>query len=404
LTTDREGFLKYNGPKINYSKEILDGSLNIAPHGLLFELNIYFQEVTYHDFYDYNGLFLTEAGSDLHFDPFAASFFMVTRYEELTNDMRDQHDRFLPTHSIAYKYGFLGRPVVDEWALLIKKEVLRLFPGTKFTERSFQFISTIDVDQAFAYKHRQVFRYIGGFAKSLIRFDFRELSRQMSVYAGNSKDPFDTFKYIEETHKKYGIKPYLFVLFARYGKYDKNNSIHSQGFRELIRYLTQFAEIGLHPSYTSNFDFLLLKEEMKRLAHVSNNWIKSSRQHFLKLKLPQSYYNLIKLGVQSDFSMGYARVVGFRAGTCTPYNYFDIRRNEEMDIKVFPFQVMDRALQKYLKQSPNEAVETIAGLVENVKKVNGTFVSLWHNDALSNYGEYKGWRNVYRRMLEMVYA
>ena len=61
-------------------------------------------------------------------------------------------------------------------------------------------------------------------------------------------------------------------------------------FRELIRYISQFTEIGLHPSYTSNFDFLLLKEEMKKLATVSNKWIKINRQHYLKLKLPETYY------------------------------------------------------------------------------------------------------------------
>ena len=404
ITNNKEEFLNYEGPKLNYSDKRLKDELFIQAHSLLFELNYYFIEITYHHFYDFHGLFLSSSDADLPFDPFAASFYLVTRYEEITDDVKDQHDRFLPSHSIASKYNFLDEPVIDQWAFLIKKKILEKYPNTNFKERNFQFISTLDVDQAFAFKNREAFRIIGSFIRCLIQLDFYEISRQISVYTGSSKDPFDTFDYIEDIHRKYDLTPIIFILFGRYGKYDKNIPTSNQEFKELIRYMSQYAEIGLHPSYTSNFDFLLLKEEMKKLAVVSNKWIKTNRQHYLKLSIPDTYYNLIKIGITTDYSMGYARAAGFRAGTCTPFNFFDIKKNMELDIQVFPFHIMDRALQKYLNMQPKEALQKIEKIVNNVKKVNGTFVSLWHNDALSNYREYKGWRNIYKRMFEIVFS
>jgi len=39
-------------------------------------------------------------------------------------------------------------------------------------------------------------------------------------------------------------------------------------------------------------------------------------------------------------------------------------------------------------------------IIDKVKKVNGTFISLWHNESLSEKWRWKGWRIVYDRLLE----
>ena len=59
-------------------------------------------------------------------DIFAASFFMLTRWEEYVNKNRDIHDRFPATESLAYKQGFLDRPVVNEYVEELKKTYLSL--------------------------------------------------------------------------------------------------------------------------------------------------------------------------------------------------------------------------------------------------------------------------------------
>lgn len=63
---------------------------------------------------------------------------------------------------------------------------------------------------------------------------------------------------------------------------------------------------------------------------------------------------------------------------------------------------MDGTLKDYLKLSPEEGMDYISRLVREVKLVNGTFVSLWHNDAFSDKGAWAGWKEVYEAMLQMT--
>lgn len=98
--------------------------------------------------------------------------------------------------------------------------------------------------------------------------------------------------------------------------------------------------------------------------------------------------------------MGYASLPGFRAGTCTPFPFYDLTSEKETSLRIFPFQVMDGTLNQYMKLSPDEALEECKKLIDEVKKVNGTFISLWHNESLSEMREWKQWRNVYYKLLE----
>ena len=43
---------------------------------------------------------------------------------------------------------------------------------------------------------------------------------------------------------------------------------------------------------------------------------------------------------------------------------------------------MDETLQKYMKLSEDEGFILIKQLMDAVKSVNGTFISLWHNETL----------------------
>ena len=47
-------------------------------------------------------------------DIFASIFFMISRWEEYVNLIRDNHARFPATESLAYNNGLLERAVVDE--------------------------------------------------------------------------------------------------------------------------------------------------------------------------------------------------------------------------------------------------------------------------------------------------
>ena len=125
-----------------------------------------------------------------------------------------------------------------------------------------------------------------------------------------------------------------------------------------------------------------------------------SRQHFLKLTFPNTYRHLIQVGIQSDYTMGYADNIGFRAGIATPFYWYDLENEAMTNLKIYPFQVMEVTLKEYLKLSPEEAIVYVKPLIEATKAVGGTFTTLWHNSTLSETEGYEGWRRVYEAILE----
>ena len=42
----------------------------------------------------------------------------------------------------------------------------------------------------------------------------------------------------------------------------------------------------------------------------------------------------------------------------------------------------------------------IEELMLEVKKVNGTFISVWHKESLKDSGQWLGWRNVFEQILK----
>ena len=145
--------------------------------------------------------------------------------------------------------------------------------------------------------------------------------------------------------------------------------------------MDEFSDVGIHPSYGSGDRVESVQKEIRRLEQILDRPICSSRQHYLKMSFPETYRTLIANGIEEDYSMGYSEVPGFRAGTCTPFKFYDLQANEPTNLTVYPFAVMDRTLNDHLKLSPEEAIERVSDLFAEVKAVHGTLVSVWHNVA-----------------------
>ena len=73
-----------------------------------------------------------------------------------------------------------------------------------------------------------------------------------------------------------------------------------------------------------------------------------------------------------------------------------------MPITVHPFAISDDILKFNLKLEPVDVVDNVAQIIDEVKQVNGTLISLWHNDTFSNIGVWKGWKNVYEDMVKRI--
>lgn len=399
LTADLEEFKTHQGAKLSYTTNPVCDEVHFSSRHLLFESGITEQNIPTFDHGGTKVFFATGKASALPFDVFAASFYLVTRYEEYLPHIRDEHDRFDAKDSLAFMNGFLQRPVVNVWIQWIRQIIQKRYVEITFRKNNYEFVSTIDIDNAFAYREKGFTRSIGGYLKSLSTLNFGELTERTKVLLGLEKDPYDTYEFQLEMLNKYKFRSVYFFLLGDYGVNDKNLPIESRKFQSLIKMLGDYATVGIHPSYGSNKNKDQLKKEVERLSRVLHREVHDSRQHFLKLTLPETYRNLIDLDITDDYTMGFASQIGFRASICTPFNFYDLDMELETKLKVHPFAVMEGTLKYYMNVEPEDAMTRIRPLIDEVKAVDGTFMSLWHNDTLNDKDIWRGWRSVYEEMV-----
>lgn len=403
LTDSLDAFHAAQGAKFCYDSQTIKGAMNFGAAYLLFEKGITEQKLEVTE-YDYLKVFYQVHGEEyvLPFDPFAATFFLVSRYEEYLPHRTDQHGRFPARESFAYKNDFLHIPVVNYYINLVKTKLQEHFPDMKFHQRRFKYIPSYDIDSAYNYKNKGFIRNIGGVLGAMSRFDTANLKDRLQVFLGGKKDPYDSYEYLHGLHQQYGLSPLFFFLVGDYGEFDKNISINISEFKSLIKAVADEAEVGIHPSYASNEEPEKLSQEIKRLRRVLKQEVRISRQHFLMLKFPETYSNLLEHDIEEDYTMGYASLPGFRAGIASSFYHYSLEKENKTTLRVYPFVVMDATLKYYMKLRPQEAIETLRPLIEEVKNVNGLFISLWHNSSFDDE-VWKGWKPVYEKMLSIIH-
>jgi hypothetical protein len=404
ITTDKKYFKDSVEPRINYSKVNIEDVLQIIPSGLISETGTRVVDPAYFKWNNHHVLFYSRIKADIPFDIFSAAFYMLTRYEEYLPFKPDDHGRFSSDLSVAGKHGFLEEPVVQQWAFILLKALQEKSTDLVPRRQRFTLETTIDVDVAYAYLFRNLSRFALASIRDFTSFKWKRLLDRLMVTIKSKHDPFDTFNYISLVHKKYDLPVYMFYLAGEYGHYDRNVPFEEPSIQKLIPSLNDKFFIGLHPSYKASENFDVLKLEYEKMSESCNRPMSRSRQHFLRLSFPKTYQWLIQLGITTDFSMGYHDKPGFRAGIAAPYTFYDLSTEAKTGLTIHPFVFMERTLKDRLKLNPDLALLKIQDLMKKVNAVNGTFGTLWHNDSLSDYGEWKRWRYVYEVMLSMGYT
>lgn len=167
-----------------------------------------------------------------------------------------------------------------------------------------------------------------------------------------------------------------------------------------IKNITDKFLIGIHPSYKSFKKPNKVETEIARLNSVSGKQIVRSRQHFLQLNFPYTYRNLIEQGIQEDYTMGNPNVIGFRASIASPFFFYDLKRDDTTALRIFPFAAMDSTLYYYLKVTAESGLEELKLITDEIKKVNGTFIFIAHNDLVGKNSIWKGWQNCFEEFIE----
>lgn len=401
FTTKVEEFIKHSGPKITYTKQPLQNEFFVRSNELLFEQGINDIQVTIASWDSVPCFFPTGERSSLPFDVFAASFFLIARYEEYLPHVKDIHGRFSPKDSIAYQNGFLQKPVVDIWAYKLLDTLKERFPDLEHKQRSYDFISILDVATSHCYANRGIVRGFAGLVMDLGTLRLKRVFERIAVGLNRRKDPYDNFAELIALHKKYGVRSNFFFQFADYSKYDKNVSTNSIRFKSLIKYVADYSPVSLAASYSSFTDMELLKKEKANLEEVINRPVNNSKMRYNRVDVPETYRNLIAAEFTDDYTMGYTYELGFRAGTCTPFQFYDIPLEVKQPIKIHPFAVHDYALSKLKKESL--ILEQVDLLAKQVKVVNGTLITMFSNELLGNT-DGLDWMFIYTKIMEQQHA
>ncbi|MFT4061479.1 MAG: polysaccharide deacetylase family protein [Edaphocola sp.] len=401
ITDNKEEWENYGGPKINYSNADLHGQqLKIVAHGLLADTAITEVKPAIHRWKHSTILFYNQPGAPVPFDIFAAVFYLISRYEEYTTAETDEHGRYPHQNSVAARYSFLQEPVVDVWLLHLAMLLQQMF-GLQAPLPKFRFVPSYDVDVAWKFKYKTLSNTIGGLAKDMLKMRPGAVANRLLALPGYRQDPWFVFDDMNKLCARHNHSPLYFFLVAKDGsKYDHNADPQLPEMRKLISTLSKGHAWGLHPSYLSYQSLHTLQAEYATLENIVQQKPEWSRQHYLKVHLPLTYQNLVAAGIKEDFSMGYAGVNGFRAGTSHSFPWYDLSKEMATGLRVHPFVYMDATSRFYQKGNTKDAWDELERLLHIVKETNGVFVGIWHNHFLGTDAANKHWRKLHERVLQ----
>jgi len=397
LTADKLFFKNWAEAKINYSEErITQEEFWIKPVNLLFENCIKEQKTVVFEWNETKAFFKTN-DSDFPFDIFAASFYLIARYEEYLPHQLDMYGRYSHENSLAFKENFLQLPLVNIWLQHFKKELLQKFPSLHLTPSAFRLLPTYDIDIAWSYRHKGWLRNFGGLIMSLAENDWAAASERINVLFGKHIDPFDSYEWLYRLHEEYKLKPVYFFLLADKNKdYDKNILPAQRALRKLIQQHSDKYSTGIHPSWQSGDKTGLLQKEIKTLEKITGRKVNKSRQHYIRMTLPGTCRRLIEAGITEDYSMGYGSINGFRASYCLPFKWYDLQEEKATSLTVFPFCFMDANSYYEQHETCEDALNEMNHYYEITKEVNGLLIMIWHNHFLGTDKMFEGWKEIYR--------
>jgi len=348
---------------------------------------------------DLPALFPTNEQTDVPFDLLGAVFFLLSRYEEYTEPERDRHGRFPAHKSTLVKQEIEHLPIIELWTARLRELLKERFPELRLKEPAFELLPTFDIDSAFAYAHKGWWRTAGGFARDLVHRDTKNARFRWKVLMGKTPDPYDIYDWLETSLDNRGLTCKYFFLLSDFGKFNKNVSHRSAALQTLINRLGITADIGIHPGYLTSENDDIMQNEVARLAAITGEPVRISRQHYLRMDLPDTYESLIKCGIAEDYSMGFADRPGFRAGTSRPFVFFNLRTNQARPLIIVPFVCMDATLRYYMRLSADEASIRLLKMRKELEQTNSRMVLLWHNESLSEHGPWTGWRKVFESVI-----
>lgn len=398
FTSKIEEFVAHEGMKLSYGKQNLANEVFIQNVDLLLEQGMSDLEVKVQDWEGVPCFFSVGDSSSVPFDIFAASFYLLSRYEEYLPHVKDKAGRFQASESLAFQEHFLDKPVIDIWAQKFKSLLKDRFPAQDFSDKKFQTNSIFTVTEAFCYKKKGIVRVVLGWIVDIFQLKPKYVLHRLQVMLKLKKDPYDIYSRLLRFLKKHKVPMKFLFQVSDFSTYDRNINHNRLELQSLIKSVADYAEVGLQPGFYANQKFKVLKEEKKRLEDIIKRPVVSAINNHYNLLLPDTYNHMVELDFKNDFSMGYPEAVGFRAGTCTPFLFYDLNFEITTPLLIHPYSISVEALNK-LKES--EIEYKVLEIKRQIKLVNGHLISVFANSDFSEYSNVKRNFNILRIVNEV---
>lgn len=344
----------------------------------------------------------------LHADLIASAFFLLTRYEEcVKREQRDAHGRFPVDQSLPMRAGFLQRPIVEEYAVLLR-DLLRK-QGVPVQEPPIGFSRiylTHDVDHISTWQ---------GFLPALrstvkrVALNLPEKAVPFASLCHLEADPIYTFPWLlgldgalAASLSAVPVEQIYFLLGAPRGALD-DEYLDSEKFQKILHLLKSHGvTLGLHNSYQASRELTRTAAEKRRIESVVGTPITCNRCHVLASREPEDMRALADAGITDDFTMAYAGHIGFRLGTCRAVRWIDPVRRELTSLTLHPMTVMDCTLDRYMGlPDADSALAAVTALLRTIHRYHGEVCLLWHNSAVpTNDTTYQ--RRLYPMVLNAV--
>lgn len=345
--------------------------------------------------YGRDEVIVSDDGIRIGLDVIASAFFMLGRWEEADCKVRDTHGRFPGNASLAYKAGFLQRPVVDEYIHLLTACIQHLWPAIVIQKRQGRVRVTCDVDEPYDRTLRSplsVLRRVTG--DILKRRSLSAASRSVAIASararGNfSSDPNNTFDWLMDQCELSGNELTFYFLAGGRSKYDGCYSLQEPFIQHLLREASQRGHrLGTHGSYETWLDSRRLEDERIALGRALETCghpveVRQNRQHYLRWDAARTPLALEHAGFEEDSTGGYADAPGFRYGTGRPFLMWDVVNQRAINLLQRPLVAMEGSIIDYMQLGRSEEARALLLDLKNRTLASGSdFTFLWHNNRL----------------------
>lgn len=376
FTSKIEEFIAFKGIKFSYGEKRMGNELFVKSHGLLDEQGIVKMDIPVSFWGEVPAFFFVGEESDLPYDIFSAAFYLLSRYEEYLPHKKDEYGRFPYAESLSFKNNFLKIPVVDLWAYKFKDLLKQEFPGNDFPTRKFKAKNIMAVAELFRYKEKGVVRNVGGGLRDFFQLRFKAIFNRLKTQLALANDPFDVYNEVLRFSKQNKISWEFMFQLSDYSSRCNNIGHNNLKYHSMIKSMGDYGAVGLLLGYEALHDKQTLLKEKKRWEEIVNRDLERALSVLYGINLPDLYNNYDTLEIAHDYSMGYPSRIGFRAGTCTSFLYYDLNLERISPLLIHPAAINSTAFE----YSSFFEIKTVLDRVrKQVKAVDGELLMIYKN-------------------------